>query len=63
LFTDDFGTLDGRLAFQVLEPLEIYFEAKNITNEKIRGFAEDPGRIAEFFNFGRRFFLGAQYTF
>jgi len=63
LFTDDFGTLDGRLAFQVLEPLEIYFEAKNITNEKIRGFAEDPGRVAEFFNFGRRFFLGAQYTF
>jgi TonB-dependent receptor len=63
MFTDDYGALDGRIALQVMKPLEIYFEAKNITNADIRGFAEDPGRIGEYFNFGRRFFVGAQYTF
>lgn len=63
LFTDDFGTLDGRMALQVMDSLELYVEAKNITNAKIRGFAEDPGRISELFNFGRRYFFGAQFTF
>ena len=63
LFMDDYGSLDGRVAYQFDDSFEVFFEAKNITNSAVRGFAEDPGRIAEYFNFGRRFNLGAQFTF
>jgi iron complex outermembrane receptor protein len=63
LFTDDYGALDGRVAVQVTDFAEIYVEAKNITNAAVRGYAESKDRLVEYYNFGRRFFFGAQMTF
>lgn len=63
LYTDDYGSLDGRIAFKVLSNLELSIEGKNLTNAPVVGYAESRDRIAEYYNFGRRFFFGARATF
>jgi TonB-dependent receptor len=62
-FTDDYGSLDGRIAYNITPKIELSFEAKNITNSAVRGYAESKDRLTEYYNFGRRFFIGVRAKF
>lgn len=62
-FTDSSGQLDGSVSVSVTENIDLTFQAVNITDTKRRDFSDIQSRPRNVDVFGRRVFLGLNFSF
>ncbi len=61
--TDAYGQFDASVSYYINDSLQLTAEAINLTNEEIYQFSEYQDRMVSLYENGRRFTLGARYSF
>ena len=61
-YADDYGTLDFSMGYYILDNVEIFFEAENITDEANRGYDGSEDRLAYNSYKGTTYFIGASWN-
>lgn len=61
--TEAFGQLDFSASYDITENLSVSLEGINLTNERLLQYADIRERVTNIQYTGRRFFVGARYTF
>lgn len=62
-FWEGRGQLDLTASYDITDNINIFFEAKNLTNTPGVRYAGDSSRVIEYEKFGRFYFLGARVNF
>ncbi|MCX2830015.1 TonB-dependent receptor [Microbulbifer thermotolerans] len=63
LSNDAYGQWDASFSYNITDNAQLTFEAVNLTDEQIIEYSEDEDRLMSLYENGRRFAIGARYTF
>jgi iron complex outermembrane receptor protein len=63
VYTDSYGSVDARVAFKVLDNLEVSFDGINLNDEDLVQYAELKERVVSYNSFGRRYGIGVRMNF
>ncbi|WP_372626939.1 TonB-dependent receptor [Arsukibacterium sp.] len=63
LYVEAYGQWDASASFDVTEQLTVFIEAINLTNESTRLHERNALQLVNYTETGRRFAIGARYTF
>lgn len=61
-YADAYGTLDFSCGYNILENVELFFEAKNLTNEANRGYYGNDTRLSYNSYSGSSYFMGVSWN-
>lgn len=63
IYVESYGQWDASASYDVNEQLTVFFEAINLTNESMRSHERNSLQLVNYTETGRRFGIGARYTF
>ena len=63
LWNDSYGQLDFSSSYELSENISLTFEAVNLTDEEVTEYDGDKTRLMSTYQNGRRFVLGANFSF
>lgn len=63
IYVEAYGQWDASTSYAVNENLTVFIEAINLTNETMRSHERNPLQLVNYTETGRRFNIGARYTF
>ena len=63
IYVESYGQWDASASYDVNDKLTVFFEAINLTNESMRSHERNSLQLVNYTETGRRFAIGARYTF
>ena len=63
IYVESYGQWDASASYDVTKQLTFFIEAINLTNEKVRSHERSTLQLVNYTETGRRFNIGARYTF
>lgn len=63
IYVEAYGQWDASASYDVNEQLTVFIEAINLTNESVRSHERNSLQLVNYTETGRRFNIGARYTF
>ncbi|HSG52978.1 MAG TPA: hypothetical protein VLA40_12810, partial [Rheinheimera sp.] len=63
IYIESYGQWDASASYEATENLTFFIEAINLTNETMRSHERNSLQLVNYTETGRRFNIGARYTF